>query len=158
MANKNEYIHNVAGSVMGQIRLVYAGTPNSDWYECDDDGYPQQVWQHYGHKVVEVVGKMGASARGRIAACGVEPGSPTGNLCYYEVNSCKDLGSAKSGNQVLTLLASYVVVAAMIDLIRAAVEKARRVEQDIDELCEDDSRYRAEIAAENFRVLGRAHK
>ena len=122
-----QYLHNVASSVIGQIGGITTWGnehPFAD-QQCDLDDFPQQIWSYYGSKILDAVGKMGPSARGRIAACGVEHGSPTGSLCHWEVDQGRHLDSARSGDELLTLLASYVVTAAIVDIFRAEVRKER---------------------------------
>lgn len=78
-----KYLHNVASSVLGQIGgISYGGSDVYDTYEPDAEDYPRTVWQDYGVKIVGVVHRMGPSARGRIAACGVAPGDPSGSVSY----------------------------------------------------------------------------
>ena len=122
-----EYLHNVASSVMGQVGgITYSGGASAfSEHECDSNEFPKNLWNQYGSKVMDALRKMGSSARGRIAACGVEHGSSTGSLCHWEVNQGRDLNAAYSGDELLTLLASYVVVAAIVDIIRAQVQKMR---------------------------------
>jgi len=104
-----------------------------DSYETDDTDFPQRLWDQYGSKVMDVLRKMGPSARGRIAACGVHHGSSTGSLCHWEVNQGRDINAAYSGDELLTLLASYVVIAAMVDILRADVQKMRDDERKVEE-------------------------
>jgi len=120
-----KYLHNVASSIMGQVHVVYGGAPSMDSYETDDADFPQQLWASYGLKVVGVLSKMGPSALGRIAACGVGPHSSSGNLCHWDVNEGRNLNEAYDGKGLLTFLAAYVVVAAMVDILRADVQKMR---------------------------------
>lgn len=120
--NNHEYIHNLASTVLGQIGgAPYAGYPERDEYEPDEDNYPQKFWNQYGSKVMEVVGRMGSSARGRILACGLER-TGYGGLAYHEVNEGV-INPQVAGDELLTLLASYVVVAAIVDIIRAEVQE-----------------------------------
>ncbi|MBA3789354.1 hypothetical protein H0X32_03085 [Patescibacteria group bacterium] len=119
-----QYIHRVAASVLSQIGDIY--DVESRDTKMDFDTCPCDFWVHHGSKVMRAVGKMGSSARGRIAACGVPPHSPSGSVCHWEVNKGEDLNTPHSGDQLLTLLASYVVVAAIVDLIRSDIRKLRR--------------------------------
>jgi hypothetical protein len=121
--NNHEYIHNLASTVLGQIGgAPYAGYPERDEYEPDEDGYLQKFWNQHGSKVMEVVGKMGPSARGRILSCGLER-TGYGGLAYYEVDEAFIDRRHYSGDELLTRLASCVVVAAIVDNIRAEVQK-----------------------------------
>lgn len=127
MGHPQQYIHNVASSIMGQLNVIYAGSVQMDTYASDETEFPQELWGQYGFKVVGILSKMGPSALGRIAACGVGYGSTTGNLCHWEVNQGRNLNAAYDGKDLLTYLAAYVVVAAMVDIIRADVRKTREL-------------------------------
>jgi len=128
--NRNEYIHNVASSVMGQIRLTYAGVQELYYFECDDEDFPNKVWGAYGGRILGILGKMGPAARGKIAACGLNSDNSSGNVCWGEVNRGSGLdGGVLNGNDALTLLASYVVVAAMVDICRAQAQRMRENQQ-----------------------------
>jgi hypothetical protein len=123
--NNHKYIHNLASTVLGQIGgATYAGYPERDEYEPDEDDYLQKFWNQHGSKVMEVVGKMGASARGRILSCGLER-TGYGGLAYHEVDEAFINRRQYSGNELLTRLASCVVVAAIVDNIRADVKHMR---------------------------------
>ena len=119
-----QYIHSVARTVMGQIGSVRYSYSNG-YSEADEDSYPHMLWQAEGVWVMMALRKMGPQAHGKIAACGVEHNSPSGSTCYYEVNECRDLAAAPKGDEALIYLASYVVVAAMVDIIRANVQSLR---------------------------------
>ena len=124
--NRNEYIHNVAHTVIGQIGGVPYDYGNY-YSSADEANYPNVLWQRYGDKVFKVVEKMGPAARGRIITCGV--GSSTnGCLAYHEVNEGL-INPGVAGDELLMLLASYGVVAAIVDIIREGVEHMRDEEQ-----------------------------
>jgi hypothetical protein len=124
--NRNEYIHNVASTVLGQMGGVsYAGDNNMlGWREPDDDNYPQTFWDQHGGKVMGMVERMGPSARGRILACGVANLGKNGMLPYHKVNGGLCITEV-DGDELLSLLASYVVAAAIIDIIRDGIREVR---------------------------------
>ena len=125
-----QYIHNIASSVMGQLDITYVGGASAfSFHECDADNYPNELWGLYGLKVVGVLSKMGPSALGRIASCGVGPNSSTGNCSHWKVNEGINLNGAYDGKGILTFLAAYVVVAAIVDIVRAHAQKMRDEEQ-----------------------------
>ncbi len=144
MGSKQEYLHNVASSVMGQLGIVSFFEPwGSEEIGCDT--FPRLLWNCYGSKVTGVLRKMGPSARGRIAACGVSMDHP-GVLSFWKVTGGGGLGIPdKEGDDVLTLLASYVVVAAIVDIIRAQAQR----------MCEgwDDQRSEHELMEERARGI-----
>lgn len=123
-----QYIHNVARTVLGQIGGVHYSYSNG-YSEADEASYPNMLWQAHGVRVVIALREMGPQAHGKIAACGVEYNSPSGSTCYYEVNKCDDLAAAPKGSEALIYLAAYVVVAAIVDIIRANVHSLRDDEQ-----------------------------
>jgi hypothetical protein len=123
MGHQQQYIHNVASTVMGQVGLEHFSILLEGTWGSDDEAYPKALWNRVGSKVLDVMRKMGPSARGRIAACGVYHGSPTGSLCHWEVNQGGDLNAAYSGDELLSLLASYVVIAAIVDIKRAELRQ-----------------------------------
>jgi hypothetical protein len=135
MGQQQQYIHNVAKTVMGQVGLDHfsIGYNVDYWSECDNVGYPQMLWDRVGSKVMDVMRKMGPSARGRIAACGVHQGSSSGSLCHWNVNQGRDLDAAYSGDELLSLLASYVVVAAIVDILTAQANEFAREMRKSDE-------------------------
>lgn len=149
MGSKQQYIHNVATSVLGQIGgVTYGGSDQQDWYETDEEKFPQSVWQQYGVKIIGVVHRMGPSARGRIADCGVGPSSPSGSLSYKVFNEGGGFEGMIDGSQALTLLASYVVTAAIVDIIRADVRKMREERAEA-----DDERWGHELMEEQGRGI-----
>lgn len=123
---KQQYLHNVATSVLGQIGgISFGGSDVYDTYDIDQEDFPKTVWRDYGTKIIGVVGRMGPAARGRISDCGVTMDQP-GVLSFWKVNGGGRLGFPdKGGYEVLTLLASYVVAAAIVDILRASVRKMR---------------------------------
>ncbi len=130
--NRNEYLYNVARTVIGQIGGVPYDYFANGISSANDADYPEVLWKWKGDKVVEVVKKMGPAARGRIVACGASS-STNGRLAYCEVEKdCVDI--YVPGDELLTLLASYVVTAAIVDIIRADVQHIWGQEQH-----EDDS-------------------
>lgn len=124
--NRNEYIHNVAHTVIGQIGGVPYDYGNG-YSSADEANYPNVLWKTYGDKVFKAIEKMGPAARGRIIACGVGS-SANGSLAYHEVNEGL-INPGAAGDELLTLLASYVVVAAIVDIIRSGVQSLRDDEQ-----------------------------
>lgn len=140
--NRNAYIHQIGSHVIGQIDCsneVMNGVYDEDTltyhqYDHGSPTFPQIFWRDYGYKVKKVVGKMGSSARGRILACGVAE-SGNGMISYHEVGGQCD--TKMGGDDLLTLLASQVVAAAIVDIFRQRV-------QDIDyRACErEDARQR----------------
>lgn len=121
-----QYIHNVAHTVIGQVGgISYDYESGSSL--TDETNYPRLLWLVWGDKVFKVVEKMGPAARGRIVACGVGS-SANGCLAYHEVNEGL-IDPQVTGDDLLTLLASYVVVAAIVDIIRARVQSLRDAEQ-----------------------------
>ena len=121
-----KYIHNVAHTVIGQIGGVPYDYGNG-YSQADEANYPNLLWQWHGDKVIKVIERMGPAARGRIIACGVGS-SADGCLTYHEVNEGL-INTQVTGDELLTLLASYVVVAAIVDIIRANVQSLRDDEQ-----------------------------
>lgn len=119
--NRNEYIHNVASTVLGQtseaasmLAFVKAS------YNDEDDVFPvsfDAFWRQYGTKIMEIVSKMGPSARGKIVACGGRSVVYT-NLIFAEWMDAEH-PRPKDGNEVLTLLASDVVSHAIVNLLVA---------------------------------------
>ena len=142
-----QYIHNIASSIMGQIGGIstVGGASVYSEHTSDANDFPQTLWDMYGQKVMDVLGKMGPSARGRIAACGIGYGSPTDSLPHWHVYCGRGLDDNKSGNELLTLLASYVVAAAIVDIIRAQVQKVRedewQLQQQLDQAMADYTHY-----------------
>lgn len=129
-ANRNEYIHNVASSVTGQIHLTYAGVQELYYFECEDEDFPSKIWGTYGGQIMGILGKMGPAARGKIAACGLNSDNSSGNVRWGEVNRGSGLdGGVLNGNDALTLLASYVITAAMVDICRAQAQRMREDQQ-----------------------------
>ena len=123
----NQYIHNVANTVMGQIGGVSYDYSRGYGSQVDEANYPNLLWQWCGDKVMKVLEKMGPAARGRIIACGVDH-STDGSLAYHEVNDGL-IDPHVTGDELLTLLSSYVVVAAIVDIIRASVRSLRDEEE-----------------------------
>lgn len=127
----DSYIHKVAGTVAGQsgVSKDYCARedPGSRGPQTlpanGEDNFPEEFWKLYGIKITMVVGRMSPEARGRIAACGLGHESSSKLLGHYKMAYGQDLDSAQSGNDLLTLLASYVVAAAMVDIIRSAGRK-----------------------------------
>lgn len=123
-----QYIHNVARTIIGQIGVLpYDNSSISDVSEVDETNYPQKLWFVYGVNVMKALAKMGPAARGRILACGVSH-SANGSLAYHEVNE-GFINPQVAGDELLTLLASYVVVAAIVDIIRSDVQWLREKEE-----------------------------
>ncbi len=140
------YIHNVAGTVLGQIGgFSFAWPKDTDAKEkVNTDEFGNMVWGRCGTKVMDAVSKMGPAARGRIAACGIGHGSTcSDNFGHWHVNQGKMLNEAYKGDQLLTLLATYVVVAAVVDILRAEVREMETVEDNrrwAQKLVEEQSR------------------
>ena len=123
---KQAYLHNVASSVLNQIGgITIGGSHVYDMYDTDEADYPQKIWEEYGLKILSVVLRMGPSARGRIADCGVGFGDPSGSVSYKVINQNGGLEEMYNGSRELTLLASRVVAAAIVDILRASVRKMR---------------------------------
>lgn len=125
--NRNAYVHQIGSHVIGVIDCSYVIMNGV----CDDEDYtyrqydhssaefPRVFWNEYGTEVVKVIGKMGASARGRILSCGVAQ-SGNGMVAYHEVNG--ELVDLRiSGDELLTQMASRVVAAAIVDIFRQRV-------------------------------------
>ncbi len=137
-----QYIHNVARTIIGQIGGVpYSYSNISDVSEVDETNYPQKLWFVYGVNVMKALAKMGPTARGRILACGVSH-SANGSLAYHEVNE-GHINPQVTGDELLTLLASYVVVAAIVDINRAGVQSLRdeELQREQDEDQRETARY-----------------
>lgn len=128
-----QYIHNIARTVMGQIGGVGFSYMQGR-SEADEANYPNLLWQSHGAEVVVALRKMGPQAHGKIIACGVGYNSPSGSTCYYEVNECHDLAAAPEGDEALIYLAAYVVTAAIVDIIRANLQSLRQEEEDKDQM------------------------
>ena len=138
--NRNAYIHQIGSHVInaiGCLREVMNGVYDKDtrsYYQYDHNSpeFPQVFWRDYGYKVKEAVGKMGPQARGGIIACGVAE-SGNGMVAYHEVNGCQ-CNTKMSGEELLTLLASHVVTAAIVDIFRSRIksewEEAERHENE----------------------------
>lgn len=123
-----QYIHNVAMSVMREAKINIADY--GDPYESERGltSLPHDLWTDYGSKIMSIVGRMGPAARGRISACGVGfDSTATGATRHWDVNRGEMLNESYKGDAVLTLLASYVVIAAIVDIFRAEVRKEREV-------------------------------
>jgi hypothetical protein len=105
MGKRNsQYIHNLAITIMGQAKV------SSTHYNWE----PKTIWTIYGSKIVEIVGRMSAETRGRIAACGTR--SEKG-LSHWDVAQGEGLNQDKSGDELLTLLAAQVVTSVISDVI-----------------------------------------
>jgi hypothetical protein len=115
------YLHRVARTVMGQCGIVSGDNP---MYNIDDERFPQELWCIYGDGVQKVLSRMGPEKRGKISACS-RGFSYAGTTYHHEVNQGCGLNSVRSGDEILTLLASYVVVAAIVDIISANVFRWR---------------------------------
>ena len=126
------YIHNVAMSVMREAKINIADYGNPYESEYDLPSFPHDLWNSYGSgKVMSIISRRGPSARGRIAACGVGLGSTaTGVTRHWDVNRGEMLNEAYKGDELLTLLATYVVIAAIVDIFRAEVRKEREEERE----------------------------
>jgi hypothetical protein len=117
---------------MGQIGLTVKVGALMEVHDGDDIQFPEKLWGEYGSKVLNALRKMGPEARGRIAACGTSV-ETRGSVSHWDVNRWRDISGYHSGDNALTLLASYVVVAAIVDIVRAQVEKDRGEERASDE-------------------------
>ena len=116
-----QYIHNVAMSVMREAKISIA-----DYVNTFSPSFPHDLWNLYGDKVMSIVGRMGPAARGRISACGVGVGSTaTGVTRHWDVNRGEMLNESYKGEEILTCLATYVVIAAIADIFRAEDRKER---------------------------------
>jgi hypothetical protein len=132
----NSYIHSIAGSIMGQVGLTsWVGHEDVMAIQGPDvETYPQEIWMGYGSRIVDIIGKMGPKARGRILSHGVARGHTSGNCSYRDVSpNWEHNARAYGGSHHLTILASYVVVAAIVDIIRADVRKMREEQQRTEE-------------------------
>ncbi len=119
MGKKQKYLNNVASSVLGQIGgITYGGS-----YQPDAEDYPQAIWNDYGVKIIGIVHRIDPSARGRIAACGVVPNDPSGSVSYRVIKS--GFKETLDGNWALTIFASQVITATIVDILRAEVRKMR---------------------------------
>ncbi len=125
-----QHIHNVAASVAAQAKIEVGVFEQLDFLAHDLPTFANDLWRDYGSKVLAIVGRMGPPARGRIAACGVGLGSPTtGATRHWDVNQGKMLNEAYSGQEILTLLASYVLIAAIADNLYPKADRARQIEE-----------------------------
>lgn len=98
-------------------------------YDDEDDVFPvspDAFRKRYGAKIVEVVSKMGPAARGQVVACGGR------SVVYTSPIFCGwkeiDHPRPKDGDELLTLLASYVISDAIIDLL---VAQARKIQLEL---------------------------
>lgn len=123
--HQQEYIHNVARTIMGQIGGVpckYSGGIS----ESDTADYPDKLWMQHGIKVTFILNKMSPAVRGKIAACGGTSCTAPTNCSLYAITNVRQLGTRMdTGSEILTMLAAYVVVAAMVDIIRAQAQLQR---------------------------------
>ena len=118
---KQKYIHNLAKTVAGQVGIRLQDYCSHDTH-VHEGLFPSVLWEMYRIDLMAALRKMGAPALGRIAACGHMPGSVDYGCSFYDVEQCKRLtASDQNSDEILTYLAAYVVVAAMVDVIRAQV-------------------------------------
>ena len=94
--------------------------------ESDTADFPNNLWVKYSSQVISILHKMGAPARGKIAVCGGTSTTDPNNCSIYAITGSDRLGSRMdTGDEILTMLAAYVVIAAIADIIRAQVRALR---------------------------------
>lgn len=125
-----QYIHNVASSVLGQVGISFGTFSDLAFSQTDSPKFANDIYKEYGCKIMAILGRMGPAARGRIAACGVGKTGliPFGVSSHWDVNQGAILNEGYSGNELLTLLATYVVIAAIVDILRANIREERERE------------------------------
>lgn len=117
-------VHDTARTIMGQLKVTYSYTRGQS--EADDPNYPKMLWDEHGEKLVAHLYRFGVEARGKIIDAGIPPDDPSGNCSFHEVANCAELvHKQERGKAIATYLAAYVIVAAMVDIIRANVRNLR---------------------------------
>ncbi len=125
MGKQELYLERVATNIMGQVGFKWGMFSPYANHDSDNPNYPNVLWQETGQAVLVILRKMNSETRGRIIASETMSNPHDGLTSYYDVNECKDLKAAPSGDEVLTLLAGYVVVAAIADIVRDHIQFLR---------------------------------
>ncbi len=110
--HKREYIHNLAHTIIGQIKI------NGAEFHLDAK-LGTELYKKFGSLIEGALKKYGTEALGRISGCGISESSD-GNMTMEEVHlNTVWLTKPMSGRQILITVATTTIIAAIADNLRS---------------------------------------
>lgn len=128
MASPTKYLYNLAATICGQI-----GGIDTDKIDAslESDEFPAAFWLTYGLEILNALKKFGPEAKGKIVYYGLGSSSHE-DITHGDMNNGKYLNTPCDANQILNLLAGYVVAAKICLTVRDSqlAQKAKSRLQD----------------------------